>query len=126
MRFLRSPIFDTVRYFSQPTPTALSATATLTIAQLLTLILNVSGTAAKTLTLPTGTLTDAGILGGTLPVNQSFEWYIINTGTSVGAITMAGGTGHTYVGNATIAIGTSAHMITVKTATNTFITYQVS
>lgn len=120
-----NPVFTGVAYYQQPTPTALSATATLTIGQLLTLILNVSGTAAKTLTLPTGTLTDAGILGGTLPVNQGFEWYIINTGTSTGAITMAGGTGHTYVGATGIPIGTSARFLTVKTAANTFTTYRI-
>ncbi len=122
---IASPQFTGTAFFAQPTPTALSATTTLTIAQLLTLILTVSGTTAKTLTLPTGTLTDAGVLAGALPVQTGFEWYVINTGTSTGAITMAAGTGHTYVGSVTVAIATSARFLTVKTATNTFVTYRI-
>ena len=109
----------------QPTPTALSATATLTIAQLLTRIVTTSGTAAITLTLPTGTLTDAGVTGPALPVNGCFDWAVINTGTSAGAVTLAAGTGHTLVGSATVAIGTSAGFRTRKTAGNTFVSYRV-
>jgi len=110
----------------QPTPTALSATATLTIAQILTNIINVTSTIAVTLTLPTGTLTDAGVLAGALPVNTGFDWTIINTGSSIGIITLAVGTAHTIVGNTMIAIGDSAAFRTVKTATNTFITYRIT
>lgn len=121
-----SPIFTGVAFFQQPTPTSITATGTLTIAQLLTLILNVSGTAAKTLTLPTGALTDAGIVAGALPVNQAFEWYLINTGTSTGAATLAAGTGHTIVGNAVTAIGTSSRWLTVKTAASTFVSYRIA
>ena len=109
----------------QPTPTALSATATLTIAQLLTGIVTTSGTVAITLTLPTGTLTDAGVTGPALPVNGCFDWTVINTGTSSGAVTVAAGTGHTVVGGAGVAIGTSAGFRTRKTAANTFVTYRV-
>ena len=109
----------------QPTPTALSATATLTIAQLLTGIVTTSGTVAMTLTLPTGTLCDAGVTGPALPVNGCFDWAIINTGTSSGAVTMAAGTGHTIVGGTGVAIGTSAGFKTRKTAANTFVTYRV-
>ena len=109
----------------QPTPTAKSATATLTIAELLTGIVTTSGTAAITLTLPTGTLTDAGVTAPALPVNGCFDWAVINTGTSSGAVTVAAGTGHTLVGSATVAIGTSAGFRTRKTAANTFVTYRV-
>ena len=109
----------------QPTPTAKSATATLTIAELLTGIVTTSGTAAITLTLPTGTLTDAGVTAPALPVNGCFDWAVINTGTSSGAVTVAAGTGHTLVGSATVAIGTSAGFRTRKTAANTFVTYRL-
>ena len=113
-------------FFSvQPAPIAKSATATLTIAELLTGIVTTSGTAAITLTLPTGTLTDAGVIAPALPVNGCFDWAIINTGTSSGAVTVAAGTGHTLVGSATVAIGTSAGFRTRKTAANTFVTYRV-
>jgi hypothetical protein len=116
---------DEGNFSQQPTPTALSATATLTIAQLLGAIITASGTTAKTLTLPTGTLTDAGINAPSLPLNGCFDWTVINTGTSSGAVTVAAGTAHTLVGSATVAIGTSAGFRTRKTAANTFVTYRV-
>jgi hypothetical protein len=112
-------------YNYAPNPTALTATATLTIAQLLTNIITVTSTGAVILTLPTGTATDAGILSGNLPTNESFDWVIINLGSSSGAITMAAGTGHTYVGSATIAISTSAGFRTRKTTPNTYVTYRI-
>jgi len=112
-------------YLQQPNPTALTATATLTIAQLLTDIITVTSTTAVTLTLPTGTLTDAGILSGTLGTNGAFDWVVINLGSSAGAITMAAGTSHTYVGSTTIPIGTSATFRTRKIATNSYTTYRI-
>ncbi len=122
---LANPQFTGVAFFAQPTPTSLSATATLTIAQLLTLIIQATGTTAKNFTLPTGTLTDAGIIGGALAAGQAFEWYLINTGTSSGTATLLAGTGHTIVGAALTAIGTSSRWFTRKTAANTFVTYRI-
>jgi hypothetical protein len=113
-------------FVAQPTPSAINASATLTIAQLLTRIITTNSATAVAFTLPTGTLTDAGILNGQLLVNQSFDWNIINTGSSAGAITVSGGTNNTLVGSGTIAIVTSATFRTVKTATNTFTTYRVA
>lgn len=113
-------------YQIQPTITTLSANATLTVAQLLTYIVQVTSATAVALTLPTGTLTDAGILNGLGVVNNSFTWSVINTGSVLGAITMTAGTAHTYVGNATVAINTSAQFKTVKTSTNTYVTYRIS
>ncbi|CAB4121947.1 hypothetical protein UFOVP17_31 [uncultured Caudovirales phage] len=113
-------------YESTPTPTALTATGTLTISQMLTNIVTVTSATAVGLTLPTGALTDAGILSGTLPVNGCFDWYIINLGSASGAVTMAAGTTHTYVGLTTIPISSQAAFRTRKTATNTFVTYRIS
>jgi len=112
-------------FFAQPVPTALTASGTLTIAQMLTGIETVTSAVAVALTLPTGTLTDAGILGGLLPVNNAFEWTVINLGSSVGITTILAGTGHTIVGLATIPILSQATFRTTKTATNTFVTYRV-
>ena len=119
-------LVGTSGYQIQPTITTLSATATLTIAQLLTYIIQVTSASAVALTLPTGTLTDAGVLNGLGVVNNSFAWRIINTGSASGAVTLSAGTGHTYVGSVTVAIGTSAQFQTVKTATNTFVTYRIA
>jgi len=111
-------IFDT-----QDTPTAKTADATLTIAELRTRIITATSASAVALTLPTGTLTDAGFTN--LPVGASFDWSVINLGSSSGAVTMTAGTDHTYVGSATVAISTSALFRTRKTAARTFVTYKV-
>jgi hypothetical protein len=121
-----NPQFTGVAFYQQPTPSAVNATATLTIAQLLTLIITTTSATAVSLTLPTGTLADAGILSGALPVDEGFEWYTINLGSSSGAVTLVAGTGHTIVGSAAVAIGTSGRWFTRKTATNTFVTYRIS
>ena len=113
-------------FVAQPTPSAINASATLTVAQLLTRIITTNSAIAVAFTLPTGTLTDAGILNGQLLVNQAFDWTIINTGSSVGIITVSGGTNNTLVGSGTIAIVTSATFRTTKTATNTFVTYRIA
>jgi hypothetical protein len=102
--------------------TTLNATSTLTIAQLLTLVIQSTPTANITFTLPTGTLTDAGVLAS-LETYRSFTWSVVNLAGFT--ITMGGGTGHTYVGNATIAANTSASFRTIKTAANTFTTYRI-
>ncbi len=113
-------------YKAQPVPTAANATTTLTIANLLTNIITSTNTIAISLTLPTGTLTDAGILGGLLPVNNGFDWNLINTGTVSGIVTIVAATGHTIVGSAIVGIGASAGFRTVKTATNTYVTYRIN
>lgn len=111
-------IFDT-----QNAPTAKTADATLTIAELRTKIVTATSASAVALTLPTGTLTDAAFTN--LPVGSSFDWSVINLGSSSGAVTMTAGTDHTYVGSATVAISTSALFRTRKTALRTFVTYRV-
>ena len=113
-------------YASQPTPSAINASATLTIAELLTRIITTNSATAVAFTLPTGTLTDAGILGGFLLIDQSFDWNIVNTGSALGAVTVSGGTGNTLVGSGVLAITTSATFRTRKTAANTFTTYRVA
>lgn len=112
-------------YFSQPAPTALTATATLTISQIITGMFTVTSAVAVSLTLPTGTLTDAGIIAGLLPINTAFDWSIINVGSSAGIVTLNAGTGHTIVGNSMVLVGDQGTFRTVKTATNSFITYRI-
>ena len=112
-------------YDVQGAPAAVNATATLTIAQLLTQLITTTSAVAVSLTLPTGTLCDAGITAPALPVNGCFDWTISNLGTSTGAITLVAGTGHTIVGSAAIPIATPAGFRTRKTAANTFVTYRM-
>ncbi len=112
-------IFDT-----QEAPTAKTGTATLTIAELRTRIITATSASAVGLTLPTGALVDAAFT--TLPVGSSFDWTVINLGSSSGAVTMSPGTDHTIVGATGVAITTSATFRTRKTATRTFVTYRIA
>lgn len=126
---LRNSIFGKILYDVQPTPTTINTASTLTIAQLLTYIIVSTPTAPINFTLPTGALSDTGINGAgqASPNNTSFDWSIINTGSTAGAtITLLASTSHTIVGSATVAIGTSARFTTRKTATNTFVTYRIA
>lgn len=111
---------------AQAAPAAKTGDATLTIAELLAGIITATKATAVAFTLPTGTLTDAGFLGGTAAVDQSFDWTIINLGSSSGATTLNAGADHTIVGNAVVAISTSARFRTRKTAANTYVTYRVA
>lgn len=111
------------QYLNQGAPIAKTAAYTLLVSDLLTGLITTAGTATFALTLPTGTLTDAGILSGSMGVNDSFDWFVVNTVAFTVTITAA--TAHTYVGNATIAVNSSAQFRTRKTAANTFITYRL-
>lgn len=109
----------------QPTPTSLSATATLTIDQMMARIVMVTSAVAVSLTLPTGTLCDAGIGSGNVAGDNAFDWCLLNSGSVSGLVSILAGTGHTINGLATIAIVTSGMFRTRKTGTNTFVTYRL-
>lgn len=111
-------------YTIQLSPTAKTATATLTATELLTGIITHSGGSA-TYTLPTAALLDAAVLSGALPNGGSFDWSFI---AIAGAVTMSvtGATSHTYVGSTSIASGASALFRSRKNATQSFTTYRIS
>lgn len=83
------------------TQTAITDTATLTIAQLLTKVIDGTPTAAATYTLPTA----ANLVGGiaNAQVGDSFSFYINNKSTGANTITAAAGTGGTSDGTLTVA-----------------------
>jgi hypothetical protein len=105
----------------QLTPAVANTTTTLTAAQLLTGIITSTTAAAVSGTLPTGTLLDAA---AGLDINEAFDWYVINTGAT-NAFTVLAGAGNTIVGAAVVALGTTGHFRSRKTATNTFVTYRI-
>jgi hypothetical protein len=109
---------------NQPTPTAKTANATLTVAELLTGIITSTSATAVALTLPTGTLMDGGF--ATLANNMSFDWSVINLGSASGAVTMTAGATHTYVGNATVAINDSAQFRSRRVSATTWETYRIA
>jgi len=106
----------------QAEPALTAASATLTTANLMTRIVIAAPSTSANLTLPTGTLMDTNITS--MSAGTAIEWSLINTGTA-NAVLLAG-TGHTTVGNMTIAAGVSAMFRSRMTAANTFITYRVA
>jgi len=114
---------DRVRCYNQAAPAAVDTTATLTVGNLKTGIITSSTAAAVTMTLPTGTDTEAGF--SNVYTNMTFEWTVINTGAT-NAVTVQGGTGHTLVGSGAVAAGVSGRFASRRTASNTFVTYRLS
>ena len=108
-------------------PQTATATATLTAAQILgnVLVANPSTTAA-TYTLPTAAAIDAVLTNA--KIGSTFDLYIVNTGTSSGAVTLAAGTGITDGGNALVAVAiTSSAMFRFrKTGDAAYIVYKVA
>ena len=111
-----------VFYRAQAAQTTKAAAATLTIAELLTGIIQYTG-AAATLTLPTGTLIEGG-LPATFPTNMSFDVSFINTGAAL--LTIGTAAGLTFVGTMTVAAGTARILRFRKTAANTYTVYRMS
>ena len=104
-----------------PVPTAVDVTADFTPANILGGIVT-SAAAAVTGTLPTGAIMEAS---GSYAIGDVIRWSVIKVGAN--AFTMApAATGHTYIGNTTIATATSASFVTRKTAAETFVTYRVA
>lgn len=113
-------ILGSTLYQAQGTQTSKNTAATLTIAELLTGIIQYTGT-AQTLTLPTGANIEGGVAAN-LPNDRSFEFSIINTGS--GTATVAAN-GNTTVGLLTVAASTSGRFRVRKTGTNTYTIYRL-
>lgn len=109
----------------QVAPTALTAAATATAAQLAGGLFTFNGTAGN-LTLPTVADLEAGIPSAE-KVNAAFDFFIINIDASGSdAVTLAVGTGWTIVGAAAVAAATSAHFRARKTGAGSWVAYRIS
>jgi len=106
----------------QPAPTAKTAVATLTAAELATGIITYTG-AAVALTLPLGTDLDAAF--PSMKVNSSFDFFIINTGAT-NAATVTANTGVTLVGVAAVAAVSACNWRVRKTADATYVAYRIA
>jgi len=90
------------------------------------------GTTATTYTMPivvtSGATVGVNDLVSSAKVGSTFDWAVINIGTSTGDITMAAGTGTgwTIVGSLTISDGTSASFIARKTSDTTWTLYRTA
>ena len=108
----------------QSAPTALTAAATATAAQLAGGLFTFNGTAGN-LTLPTVTDLEAGIPNAQ-KVNAAFDFYVINIDASGSdSITVATGTGWTLVGAGAVTAGTSGHFRARKTGDAAWTAYRL-
>lgn len=107
---------------TQVAPTAKTAAATLTPAELATEIITYNG-AAVNLTLPLGTDLDTAF--SSMKVNSSFDFSIINLG-GTNAATVTANTGCTIVGVAAVSANSSCIWRARKTADATYVFYRVA
>jgi len=112
----------------QPTPTNFNISSTLTLAHLQTKILTCSAATALTLTLPA-----SSVFASSLSINSSFDFNLINYGSSAGAVTINSGTGvtapggpATATGSNVVSIGTSSTFRIRKLTPTTFQTYRIN
>jgi hypothetical protein len=110
--------------FTQSAPTALTAAATATAAQLVNGLFTFNGTAGD-LTLPTVALLEAQIPSAT-KVDQAFDFFVINIDATTDDVTVAVGTGWTLVGNMKVDEATSGHFRARKTGDGTWTCYRIS
>ena len=107
---------------TQPAPTAKTAAATLTAAELATGIITYTG-AAVALTVPTGAALDSAF--SSMKVDSSFDFSIINIGgTNAGTVTA--NTGCTLVGVAAVAANTACVWRVRKTGDATYVFYRIA
>ena len=107
---------------TQTAPTAKTAAATLTAAELATGIITYTG-AAVALTVPTGAALDAAF--SSMKVDSSFDFSIINT-DAADAATVTANTGCTLVGVAAVAAVSSCTWRVRKTGTGTYVFYRIA
>ena len=124
---LENPAFGNI--YRKTTVTTLAATGnqTATAAMLLGGILVSTATAAFNLTTDTGALICAALDAvGQNVIGVSFEFSVVNLGTSTFHITLvAGASGATVTGDAIVEAGTSTTFRCLVTAANTVVIYSV-
>jgi len=106
----------------QADPNALNATGTVSPTMILGGILTSTTAAAVTGTLATGAVMD---LASNFLVNDFIDWSVINLGGANAFTVQQAASGHTVVGNMTVAASSSARFRTRKTAADTFVTYRI-
>ena len=114
------------------TSAVINSSQLITIAQMLSNIILCTSSIAVIYTLPTASNIQAGRLFNnstfTTPINQGFEWSILNMGSSAGAISIStsGSTHHSCWGNTIIDINKSGRFVTKMGSNNLAYTYRLS
>ena len=109
--------------FPQGAPTALTAAATATAAQLANGLFTFNGTAGD-LTLPT--VANLELVVNVDKPDVAFDFFVINIDASTDDITVATNTGWTLVGNMKVDEATSGHFRVRKTGVGTWTCYRIS
>jgi hypothetical protein len=110
--------------FVQGAPTALTAAATATAAQLANGLFTFNGTAGN-LTLPTVADLEADVSSAS-KVNAAFDFFVINIDAGTDDVTVATATGWTLVGTMAVTENTSGHFRARKTGDGTWTCYRIS
>jgi hypothetical protein len=110
--------------FVQGAPTALTAAATATAAQLANGLFTFNGTAGN-LTLPTVADLEADVSSAS-KVNAAFDFFVINIDAGTDDVTVATATGWTLVGSMIVTETTSGHFRARKTGDGTWTCYRIS
>ena len=110
--------------FVQGAPTALTAAATATAAQLANGLFTFNGTAGN-LTLPTVADLEADV-SSAAKVNAAFDFFVINIDAGTDDVTVATATGWTLVGTMAVTENTSGHFRARKTGDGTWTCYRIS
>lgn len=108
-------------YVGQQAQATISASATLTAAQISIGIIQYTGAAGGTLTMPTGSSLDTQF--PTMAVNQAIDFSVISTVAFTA--TLGPATGVTIVGAAAVASNTSGRFRLRKTAAATYVVYRL-
>jgi len=111
-------------FFPQSAPTALTAAATATPAQLASGLFTFNGTAGD-LTLPTVADLEAAFPSMD-KVDSAFDFFVINIDAGTDDVTVAIGTGWTLVGSRKLNENTSGHFRARKTGVGAWTCYRVS
>ena len=122
-----------IGYLPAPLTETGTSAVTLTAAEVTGGILIANpGTTGTTYTMPivvtSGATTGVNDLVSSAKVGSTFNWVVVNIGTTTGDITMAAGTGTgwTIVGSLAINDGTSASFVARKTSDTTWTLYRVA
>jgi hypothetical protein len=111
------------RLIVQGAPTALTAAATVTAAQLANGLFTFDGTAGN-MTLPTVADLEAGISSAS-KVNAAFDFYVVNIDGGTDDVTVYTNTGWTLVGVMQVDNATSGHFRARKTGDGTWTCYRL-
>ena len=110
--------------FVQGAPTALTAAATVTAAQLANGLFTFDGTAGN-MTLPTVADLEAYVSAAS-KVDAAFDFFVVNIDGGTDDVTVAIGTGWTLVGAGQVDNGTSGHFRARKTGDGAWTCYRIS